>query len=315
MATRRPDHETLAAIRAHWDSCHHRTIADYEIAVERKGRLADTTRVTVTPETASSPAWFTCRACPKGARRYRVDVEVDPVSPPPRHIAAIRRHFRESHGVRRLPENRIYRDPSTPTLAIYERSTPLTGAHVICLLCRPGNNRILIEDPPYGDARSFGWLTTMYPGLVREVAGLAPLARANRLEAHHRQIILPRLTEKAVALAVQAARQGPPVLAPSQVTAGIEVLLATKVASGTPITHVITELSALMETNPVGYAWELAGVIPGLEAHRTLPPEDLATLTRELYGRLERRERTLWTIWRRRSRDPSLAAPSPNGTN
>ena len=63
------------------------------------------------------------------------------------------------------------------------------------------------------------------------------------------------------------------------------------------------DLATLMEEDPVGYACHLARAIPGLGAHLTLPPEELAGLVRRLYGRLERTERTLWAIWGRTPND------------
>jgi len=198
MATRRPDPQTLAAIRAHWATWHLSSIAENEISHVRPGRIARATKATVTPETRASPAWFTCLACPEGARRYRTDVDVDPTNPPARHVAAIGRHFRIAHRVRRLARERIYGGSNLPALATYGSSTPLEGAHVICALCPEGNNRVYIEDPPYGDARSFGQLTLHYPHLTDELVGLDPVSRAKRLEAHHRAVVIPVATRPAI---------------------------------------------------------------------------------------------------------------------
>ncbi len=311
MAPRRPDSETIAAIRAHWHARHQGELTEDQVALERKGRLPAATKVTVTPETARSPAWFTCGDCPEGARRYRVDVGADPGSPPLRHITAIRRHFREVHDVRQLPDAYIDRDASLPALVVYGPSTPLRGAHALCLLCPDGHNRILIEDPPYGDARSFRWLTMMHPELVRHVEGLDPVARAERFEAHHRGII-PQVSKPALKGAPNAARRGPPPSGPTELELGLSALIRAKAEAGMGITRAITELVALMERDPVDYACQLARVLPGMSAHRRLPKDRLAALTRVVYGRLERTERGLWAIWRRRSGDaPRLAGEDP----
>jgi hypothetical protein len=89
--------------------------------------------------------------------------------------------------------------------------------------------------------------------------------------------------------------------APTELTDGLGALLGALVARGTPITRAITQLLALMDTDPVAYARELADVLPGMAAHRGLPEAALAAYTRDWYGRLERSERTLWKIWRRRA--------------
>ena len=308
---REPDIETIAVIRAHWYARHQAQLTDEEIILARKGRVAEATKVILTPETLQSPAWFTCLACPEGARRYRTDVGADPLRPPPRHVAAIQRHFREAHEVEDLPAGRIYHDPSVPALAVYVPSTPLRGAHVICARCPEGNNHVLIEDPPYGDACSFGRLLTLTAGLIDQVGGLDPVARSERLEAHHRGII-PQVGHSGIQRALKAARRGPPVHEPTALERGLLALTGAKAATGMGITRAIGELVALMETDTVAYACQLAGVIPGMAAHRSLLPQELAKLTRVRYGPLERTERTLWAIWDRRPGDPPSAATEPD---
>lgn len=298
MVSRRPDLETLAAIRDHWAARHGGEITGDQIALERKGRLAESTKVTFIPETRQSPAWFICQKCPDALRRHRVDVGVDPVRPPKRHVTAIRRHFREAHGVRSLPAARIYHDPEIPALAIYGPSTPVAGAHVACLMCPDGNNRIIIEDPPYGDARSFAQLRMYEPELARKFARLTPVQRAAQLEAHHRGITA-EATQPAVDRALRKLRTSESARELPEAEFGLRVLLVDRVANGTLITRAINDLVDLMETDPVGYACAVAGAIPGLAAHRTLPADDLAALAQDLYGPLERNRRTLWRIWAR----------------
>ena len=305
MARVRPDPEVMAAIRIHVGRRHGRGIGEEEIARERRGRLAGATLLTFVSETERSPAWFTCLLCPEGARRYRVDLFTDPARPPARHVEAIRRHFAEHHEIPRLSGRRIYRQPSSAprALATYGRSTPLRGAHVVCHCCPLGMNRIFLEDPPYGDARSFPELLMRSPALGLEIAGLEPRARAERLEAHHRGIVVPSVREQAITRALRLARADPPSREPTELEDGLQTLLRSQVAEGTPITRAIQDLATLMEEDPLGYACQLARAIPGLEAHLTLPPERLAGLVSDLYGRLERTERTLWAIWGRTPND------------
>ena len=300
MATGQPDPETLRTIRDHWTARHGREIPDDAIAIARRGRRAKATQVLVIPETRVSPAWFTCLGCPEGAQRYRVDVGASPTAPPPRHLAAIRRHFRVAHGVRRLHEGRIYGGSNLPALAVYGPSTPLAGAHVICGLCPEGNNRVYIEDPPYGDARSFAQLTMHDPDLARELRGLDPSARADRLEAHHRGIVIPTATHTSIERTLRRARAVRPMrrgLTETQL--GIRVFLLNEVRSGEPIAGVIAELELMARDNRVAYAEYIAREIPAMQPYLGHPPEQLAKVLSELCGKPATSARALWSIWNR----------------
>ena len=112
MARAYLDPEVLAAIRVHVGARHGRAVGVGEVSVERRGRVAQATVVTFVPESEASPAWFICRLCPEGARRYRVDLFAQRARPPRRHVEAIRRHFAEAHGIGRLSRWRIYSQPS-----------------------------------------------------------------------------------------------------------------------------------------------------------------------------------------------------------
>jgi len=265
--------------------------------MESNGRAAQTARVTVAAETVTSPTWYTCRACPTGAQRFRIDVGADPATPPARHLAAIRRHFREVHGLRRLPRRGIGEGEFAHGRAVYVPSTPLHGAHLICGMCRAGSNEIQIEAPPFGDARSLSLLAMLYPGLACQITRIDAQTRADRLEEYHRQMVIPRATQWAIDQALRVPGDGSPAPADREVTEGIRTLLATAVVMGTPITRAVPRLVKLMDFDPVVYACAVAAAIPALEVHRTAPPQAVAALTRYRYGRLERTERTLWTIW------------------
>jgi len=298
MATRRPDPDTLAAIRTHWAARHEGEIAIDEIAIEHKGRLARATRVTVIPARPSSPAWFICRACPEGAQRHRADVGVDPLHPPRRHLAAIRRHFRKEHDITRLPASAIYRGGTEAVLATYVASTPLLGAQLICELCPAHENRIRLERPPYGDARSFPLLAARYPNVAANLPGLTPTQRAARWEAEHRGI-RAEATQAGLEQRLREARAADTARELPEAELGLRALLLERVAAGGAITEVIDTLVEQIRTDPDGYTCTLARAIPGLEHHRTLPDAQLAALARELYAPVERDRRTLWRIWRR----------------
>ena len=111
------------------------------------------------------------------------------------------------------------------------------------------------------------------------------------------------MRQQAITRALRAARADPPRREPTELEDGLQTLLHSQVAEGTPITRAIQDLATLMEEDPLGYACQLARAIPGLGAHLMLPPERLAGLVSDLYGRLERTERTLWTIWGRTPND------------
>jgi hypothetical protein len=297
MAIQRPDPDSLAAARAHWTAWHHSPIVEGEIAIDGNGRASDVRKVTLTPETTTSSAWFTCHECPAPAQRFRVDAGADPICPPSRHLAAIRRHLREAHGLRRLPRRRIHDGVDAPGMAIYVPSTALHGAHLICGMCRTGSNDVTIEEPPYGDARSFSLLVMLYPGLACEIASLDVHARATRLEAYHRAMVIPSATQRAIDRVLRTAGDGSSVPAQRDVDEAIRTLLATSVAMGTPITRTVPALVKLMDADPIVYACAVAAAIPELEVFRTRPPASVAALTRERYGCLERTERAVWTIW------------------
>ena len=298
MTTRRPDPETVAAIQAHWDARHTGELTEDQIALEQKGNLAGATKVTFTPETRQSPAWFTCLECPKGVGRYRVDVRADPVYPPKRHVEAIRRHFREVHGVELLAEECIYRDSSSPARAIYGPSTPLRGAHMICLECPEASKHIILEDPPYGDARSFSELTMQEPGLARRLARLSLVDRAGQLEAHHRGINA-EASQPAIDRALNKARRGPPRRKLTETQQGIQRLLLSEVRAGTGVTSAITELAAMARADRVAYAGHVASAIPSMERFLWNPPERVAELLIQFCGRPATTDRAIWAIWER----------------
>ena len=180
----------------------------------------------------------------------------------------------------------------------YGRSTALSGAHIVCHLCPVGVNRILIEEPPYGDARSFGELLLRRRELHGEVAGLGPVERAERLEAEHRGVVVPAVKQAAVRAALREARGGGERREPGELAEAIRAVLLREVRQGTRITHAVAELARLMGEDPSGYAFRLAGAMADMEAVLTLPPEQVATMMVDFYGRLDRDERTLWRIWR-----------------
>jgi len=309
MATRRPDTESLAVIRDHWRARHgdQGELAEDQIAIERKGRLAGATRVTVIAARSGSPAWFICRACPEGAQRYRADVGADPLHPPRRHVAAIRRHFRDAHDIARLPASAIYHGGEEPVLARYVSTTPLVGAQLICELCPQLEDRIRLEAPPYGDARSFAHLAARYPQVAASLPGLTPTQRAARWEAEHRGLRADA-TQTGLEQRLREARAADVAREPPKAELGLRALLLEGVAAGGGITEVIDALDEQIRTDPDGYACTLARAIPGLEHHRSLPDAELATFARGLYPPLERDKRTMWRIWKRIPRADKDAA-------
>lgn len=305
------DPEVLAAIRAHMASRHQREVEAEQIAPERRGRLAQATLATVLPETPQEPAWFSCRLCREGARRYRLDLFATPERPLGRHVEAIRAHFAERHALPALPADRIYHGPASAqdALCVYLPATPQRGAAFICERCPEGMNRILIEEPAYGDARRLAWLLLARPELHREIAGLEPAAQAMRLEAIDRGLV-PAIQQSSLERAVRRARVRPPGRAPSGVELALRILLLARVEEGMSATGAITGLAAMMREDPIRYACSLGEAIPEMAPFLDFTAVSFAEFVTGLFGRLGRSERTLWTIWtgipdgeRRRARE------------
>jgi hypothetical protein len=292
------DFEVFAAIRDHMAARHQRGVEVGQIARERKGRLARGTLVTVVPESRREPAWFTCLLCREGARRFRVDLFAGPGRPLLRHVEAVRAHFADRHGVSALPAECIFdgRVSGGAALCVYLPATPRRGAAFICGRCPEGMNRILIGEPAFGDARRLAWLLLSRPGLHREVAGLDPAAQAIRLEAIDRGLVQV-LQQSGLERAVRRARARPPACAPSEFELAVRVLLLARVGEGVTATAAITGLAALMRDDPTAYACSLGEAIPEMAPFLDLTAVLFAELVTELFGRLERSERTLWKIW------------------
>jgi hypothetical protein len=299
MSVQQPDTETLAAIRAHWARHHTGELADEAISIAHRGRPRKEVIVLVTGETRSSPAWFRCLACPEGTQRYRTDVGASPTDPPARHVRAIQRHFRMRHGYGRFPRARIYGCSNLPALATYGPTTPMAGAHVLCALCPQGSNPIDIEDPPYGDARSFAQLLRLSPHLRRELTGLDRTARADRLEAHHRSIVTPQATQPAVDGTVRRARHGTRTPRTNHTHVGIQGLLLAEVRNGENITSLIAELELLAKEHPSAYAGYIAHHVPEMSRLLHNSPEWIADHLITFCGKPARSARQLWSIWLR----------------
>jgi hypothetical protein len=297
MAAKQPDTETLAAIRAHWARHHSGELTDEAICIARRGRPRKEVIVLVTAETRASSAWFRCLACPEGFQRYRCDVGASPTDPPARHVRAIQRHFRILHGYARFPKERIHGCSNLPALATYGPTTPMAGAHLLCALCPQGSNRIDIEDPPYGDARSFAQLVGLYPHLRRELTGLDPPARADRLEAHHRSVVTSRATQTAVDRAARRARHGRKPTRTNQTQVGIQALLIAEVRDGANIASLIAELELLAREHPVAYARYIAHHVPEMSRVLHNSPEWIADYLITFCGKPARSARQLWATW------------------
>jgi hypothetical protein len=303
MAARRPDPEILRAIRIHTGTHHGRGISADQIARERKGRRAVVTRVTYVPETPESPAWIICHDCPEGAQRYRVDVFAGPTRPPARHVEAIRRHMAAAHGLTRFSARRIYRQRSSRALVTYLPTRPLVGAQMICALCPEGRNHLILEEPPYGDARSFWELRLQHPELASQMYGLTPAERADAWEAVHRGISATA-TQPAITRALRRARQGTPARRLTETQQGIQRLLGAEVRAGAPITNVIDELAVMARSDPGAYAVRIARHIPSMRDDLSQPPEVIAKTLVDFCGTPPTSSRALWALWAAIQKDP-----------
>jgi len=299
MAAQQPDTETLTAIRTHWARHHAGELTDEAICIARRGRPRKEVIVLVTAETRASPAWFRCLACPEGTQRYRSDVGASSTDPPARHVGAIQRHFRILHGYARFPKERIHGCSNLPALATYGPTTPMAGAHVLCALCPQGSNTICIEDPPYGDARSFAQLLRLYPHLRRELTRLDPIARADLLEAYHRALVIPQATQSAVERAARRVRHRPTPPRANHTEAGIQGLLLTEVRNGENITSLIAALELLAKEHPSAYAGYIAHHVPEMSRLLHNSPEWIADYLITFCGQPARSARQLWAIWQR----------------
>ena len=183
-------------------------------------------------------------------------------------------------------------------LATYLPTTPLVGAHLICERCPQGMNRIYIEDPPYGDARSFGRLAMFNPELAGRLARLTPAERATQWEAFQRGIAA-EAAQPAIERAVRRARKGPPARALTPTQLGIQALILREVRSGEPVTSVIAELAEMARDHRAGYAECIARQIPEMQPYLENPPERIAELLTEVCGTPATSARALWSIWER----------------
>ena len=135
---------------------------------------------------------------------------------------------------------------------------------MICELCPKVRNRIPIEDPPCGDARSFAELRMFYPEVARRIARLTPILRAGQGEAHHRGITA-EATQPAIERALKEARTGPPACKLTQTQMGIQALLLREVGSGEQVTNVIEELDLMARDHRAAYAEYIARHMPAME--------------------------------------------------
>jgi len=299
MPKQRITDETIAAIEAHWARVHEGTISATQIAVLRSGPAPNGVLVSVIPETPESPAWFVCSRCPDGAQRYRTDVGADPLDPPPRHVAAIKHHFRERHGIT-LRADEIYHDPGVPARVSYGPSTPLVGAHLVCSECPEGVNRVFFEETPYGDARSFSELRRRHPELVGQINGLSPAEQADYWELVHRGRAASA-TASGVRSALARARAETSAHRLGPLRVGIIRLLCAGVAAGNKITPLIDELVGMARNDPIGYRVRIARHMPEMDDVRDPDPKRIAATLTEFYGEPPTSRRALWDLWRART--------------
>lgn len=103
---------------------------------------------------AWTDAWFLCRRCREGFRRYLVEVDRD--QPTRRMLRLVAAHFAvPGHPPFRGREDLGTRDrPHRDQLAFYVPPHAEAGASLICQTCkRVGRNPVGLTPPPYGDAR------------------------------------------------------------------------------------------------------------------------------------------------------------------
>ncbi len=298
MPTRRIDDETIAVIQAHWSAAHDGEIDALQIAIERKGRPADVTRVTVIPETRQSPTWFICRACPGGLQRYRTDLGADPKHPPVRHERMIRAHLKEAHRTTGAAASRIVDAIGTDSPVVYLPALRAGAPKYQCDLCPTGYGLRMLDDPAYGDARSFWELSRNFPEEARRINRLPARERAIHWEAVHRGIEVVATTWL-LARAIREEREAKPDIAIGDLELGLRRLMLNYVSRGTQVTDVTASITHLMSSDPIAYACELARAIPGWERHLNLPCDEIAALIDGRYGPLTRDKRTLWRYWTR----------------
>ena len=290
------DGEVLAAVAAHLAQRHQRALEPGTVVVQERGRVARGVVATVVAETDASPAWFSCRLCREGRRRFRVDLFAQPTQPPLRHVRAIGRHFAEAHGMSVLAEGAIYRGPvgADQALCSYEPSRAARGAGIRCRLCPEGFGRIVLEEPAFGDADRLAWLLGRRPELYREIGGLGPVAAARRLEAIDRGVV-PVVQQAAVERALRRAQKPPQAREPGAVDQALAGILRERARAG-GITAAIRALVGLMDEDPLGYVRLVAEHIPQMRPYLHLDDVQLAGQL-AFHGRVIRRERSLWGIW------------------
>ncbi len=307
-----PPPDILEAITTHLATAH--GIAGVDLAeVGRPRSRSRALRVVWQDGEEWTQAWFCCRRCDEGFRRYLVDVGRD--HPSWRILRLIAAHFDASH-----PPFRGLEDLGTPVearrdqLAYYTPPSAQDGASLICQTCKQvGRNPIMLTDPPYGDARRLRLVKRRHPELAARMLAWPTKDQADYLDALDQGLLAPSPADARAALAGGRPRV---MREPTLYHQALLALLRRRTTTGEGITAVIDHLHQLSNSDQIAFACQVAeGLIElGILPDEPTPPAHVAEVVRRTLGlpigRYPKTSKaTLNRIWKRRARPEAATLP------
>jgi hypothetical protein len=307
-----PPPDILQAITAHLAAAHGLDGVDLA-EVGRPRSRSEALRVVWHDGEEWTQAWFCCRRCDRGFRRYLVDVDRD--HPTRRMLRLIAGHFDASHPAFRGPEDLGTRAAARrDQLAYYTPPSAHDGASLICQMCKQvGRNPIMLTDPPYGDARRLRLVKRRHPELAARMLGWTTKDQANYLDALDRGLLAPSPAEarKALASSRQRVRREPTLYHQA-----LLALLQTRTSTGEGITAVIDHLHDLSNSDQIAFTCQVAeGLIElGTLPDEPAPPTEVAEVVRRTLGlpigRYPKASKaTLNRVWKRREVEAATLPP------
>jgi hypothetical protein len=298
----RPPADLLDAIREHAHVEHGISRLDLD-EVGKPGSRSRAIRFVWHDGAEWTEAWFVCRRCPEGFDRYLLDVDRD--QPSDRILPLIRNHLArhdvDLEGAEELSTRALPREGAK---AYYYPPHARDGGGITCPTCKArGENPITLTTPPYGDARRLHHAWRIRPSLHLPLADFASSDRAVILDALDRGLLGQRLDPAEARRALT--RNQHPRAQPAQssdYSSALARVMDDRVAAGERISHVISHLAQLADTDPVAFSCQVGEHLPALQHQTALRPAEFARLTNLALGRNADTAptistATLWRIW------------------